>query len=212
MPIRVLIADDQSLVRSGLTTFLSVYPDLQLVDEARNGEEAVQICNANPPDVILMDLMMPRMNGVEATRLIRAQHPTVQVIALTSFKEKELVQNVLQAGAIGYLLKDVTAEELAQAVRAAYAGRPTLSPEATQVLIEQTRHGGQPTVGHDLTERERAVLRLMVAGKRNPEIAELLFLSLSTVKFHVSSILGKLQVDNRMEAITLAMNQKLVAG
>jgi NarL family two-component system response regulator LiaR len=155
-----------------------------------------------------MDLVMPGMDGAEATQAIRTQYPDVQVIALTSFKEEELVQNVLQAGAIGYLLKNVSADELADAIRAAHAGQPTLAPEAAQALIQATRR--PPVPGFDLTEREFEVLGLMVDGLSNPDIAEKLVVSRSTVKFHVSSILSKLGVSSRTEAVSLALKQKLV--
>jgi NarL family two-component system response regulator LiaR len=155
-----------------------------------------------------MDLMMPVMDGAEATRLIRGSYPDIQVIALTSFKEKELVHRALEAGAIGYLLKNVSAKELANAIRAASVGQPTLAPEAAQVLVHAAR--GKPEPGHDLTPREREVLAQMVAGLNNPDIADKLVISRSTVKFHVSSILSKLGVSSRTEAVALAVQKKLV--
>jgi two-component system, NarL family, response regulator LiaR len=211
-PIRVMIVDDQYIVRSGLATFVSICPDLELVGEASDGEEAVRLCAAAQPDIILMDLMMPKMNGVEATRLILQQQPGIKILALTSFKEKDLVQNVLKAGAIGYLLKDITADELANAIRNVYAGRPTLAPEAMQALLEPTAPAETSLIGQDLTEREREVLVLMVKGLSNPQIADTLVLSLSTVKFHVSSILSKLQATTRTEAVTLALKHKLASN
>ncbi len=209
-PIRVMLVDDHAVVRSGLMAFLLAYEDLHLVGEASDGEEAVRLCARVQPDVVLMDLVMPRMDGATATQLIRANYPQIQVIALTSFKEEEMIQDVLRAGAIGYLLKNATADELAAAVRAAYHGRPTLAPEATHALIHSATHGRDLPVGHDLTEREREVLALMAAGLNNSQIAEQLVVSRSTVKFHVSSILSKLHVSNRTEAVVLALQQRLV--
>jgi NarL family two-component system response regulator LiaR len=155
-----------------------------------------------------MDMVMPDMDGAAATRLIRQQFPQVQVIALTSFKEGDLVKNALEAGAIGYLLKDVSAEELVQAIRAAHTGRATLSPEAAQALVETANQ--PPALGLDLTERELEVLTLMVEGLNNTQIAGRLTVSTSTVKSHVSNILSKLGVSSRTEAVTLALRSRLL--
>lgn len=207
-PIRVMIVDDHAVVRSGLGAFLLAFDDLELAGEAGSGEEAVRRCPILKPDVILMDLVMPVMDGAAATKAIRLANPGVQVLALTSFREEELVQGALQAGAIGYLLKNVSAEELADAIRAAAIGKPTLAPEAAQVLIHAATRA--PEVGHDLTEREREVLALMIQGLSNPDIAERLIVSRSTVKFHVSSVLSKLGVSSRTEAVSLALQRKIV--
>ncbi len=206
--IRVMIVDDHTVVRKGLAAFLLSCHDLELVGEAGSGPEAVRLCGQVRPDVVLMDLVMPGMDGAAATSAIREAHPEVQVIALTSFEEKDLVQRALKAGAIGYLLKNVSAVQLSEAIRAAKAGRPTLAPEATQALIRAATQPPEP--GHDLTEREREVLALMVEGLNNPEIAERLVVSHSTVKFHVSSILSKLGVASRTEAVALALKSHLV--
>ena len=206
--IRIMIVDDHAVVRSGLSAFLMVYDDLDFVGEAASGEEAIRLCKKLHPDVVLMDLVMPGMDGAAATQAIREECPDIQVIALTSFKEDDLVQRTLKAGAIGYLLKNVSSNELVSAIRAAHAGRPTLAPEAAQVLIQASQ--GPPSIGSDLTSREREILALMVSGLSNPEIAEQLVVSRSTVKFHVSGILSKLGVTSRTQAVTLALQNKLV--
>jgi len=208
--IRVMLVDDHAVVRSGLSAFLLAHDDLDLVAEASDGAEAVRLCERARPDVILMDLMMPRMDGAAATRTIRERYPTIQVLILTSFKEDNLVQEALKAGAIGYLLKNVTATELAQAIRAAYQGRPTLAPEATQALIHAANHYGLPVLGDDLTTRERDVLALMVKGLDNHVIADTLIISRSTVKFHVSNILSKLHATSRTEAVAIALQHNLL--
>lgn len=212
--IKVMIVDDHGVVRSGLSAFLQVYDDLELCAEAESGEKALSLCATARPDVILMDLVLgeavggSRMDGAATTRLIRERYPEIQVIALTSFKEPDLVQAALQAGAIGYLLKNVSTSELASAIRSAHAGRPTLAAEATQALIQSTVHP-RPTYEH-LTDREQEVLGLMVQGLNNTEIASELFISRSTAKFHVSSILAKLGATSRTEAVALAVQHKLL--
>ena len=208
-PIRVMLVDDHTMVRRGLAAFLKVFDDLQLAGEAESGTAAIQLCGELLPDVVLMDMVMPDMDGATATRAIRQQFPQVQVIALTSFKEGDLVKNALQAGAIGYLLKDLSADELAQAIRAAHAGRATLSPEAAQALIETANQPPEP--GLALTEREREVLALMVEGLNNTQIAARLTVSPSTIKSHVSNILAKLGVASRTEAVTLALRHHIVS-
>ena len=207
-PIRVMLVDDHTMVRRGLATFLMVFDDLTLAGEADSGAAAIQLCGQALPDVILMDMVMPEMDGATATRLIRQQYPQVQVIALTSFKEGKLIKNALEAGAISYLLKDVSADELAQAIRAAHSGRATLSPEAAQVLVETANQ--PPAPGLDLTERERVVLTLMIEGLNNTQIAARLTVSSSTIKSHVSNILSKLGVASRTEAVTLALRNHIL--
>ncbi len=208
MTTKILLVDDHNVVRSGLAKFLMVNKDLKLVAEASDGAEAVQMASLHKPDVILMDLMMPVMDGITATREIHKKFPQIKIIALTSFAEQNMVQGALQAGAIGYLQKNVTAKELGNAIRSACAGRMTLSPEATQVLAQSA---AQPQIpGEQLTERERDVLKGMVDGLNNNEIAERLVVSLGTVKFHISNIFHKLGVDSRVEAVKLAIEQKLV--
>jgi NarL family two-component system response regulator LiaR len=207
-PIRVLLVDDHAVVRSGLGAVLMANDEFKLVGEAGNGEEGVRMCQRLKPDVVLMDLMMPVMDGVAATREIHEKCPDTKVIALTSFKEKEYVEGALKAGALSYLLKNISAEELATAIRNAVAGQPRLSPEAAQVLIQDFK---QPKVeDFDLTEREKEILKLMSEGLPNSEIANRLVVSQSTVKFHVSNILSKLGVTTRTEAVSMALKKRLV--
>jgi NarL family two-component system response regulator LiaR len=206
--IRVMLVDDHLMVRRGLASVLQAFDDFELAGEAERGSTAVELCEKLQPDVLLMDMMMPDMDGAAATRLVRKRCPATRVIVLTSFKDEILVQSALQAGAIGYLLKDVSAHELAQAIRAAHAGRATISPEATQALVHATN---EPVPGQDLTERERVVLVLMVEGLNNTQIAGRLTVSPSTIKSHVSNILAKLGVASRTEAVALALRYKLVS-
>lgn len=206
-PIRLMIVDDHTMVRRGLTTILKVFDDLQLVGEAESGEAAIQLCAEVLPDVILMDMSLPGMDGAMVTRAIRKKLPQIQVIVLTSFKDGKLIKQALAAGAIGYLLKDVSADDLVQAIRSAHAGRATLSPEAVQSLVEAANLPQTP--GQDLTEREREVLALMIEGLNNVQIAGRLTVSPSTIKSHVSNILAKLGVASRTEAVTLALRNQI---
>ena len=206
-PIRLMIVDDHTMVRRGLATILKVFDDLQLVGEAESGEAAVKLCVEVLPDVILMDMSLPGMDGAMATRAIRKKSPKVQVLVLTSFKDGKLIKQALEAGAIGYLLKDVSADDLVQAIRSAHAGRVTLSPEAAQSLVETANL--PPTPGQDLTEREREVLALMIEGLNNVQIAGRLTVSPSTIKSHVSNILSKLGVASRTEAVTVALRNQI---
>ena len=206
--IRILLADDHMMVRSGLATVLGVYDDMKLVGEAGDGEEAIRLCESLRPDVVLMDLLMPNVDGVAATRTIKERWPEIQVIALTSFKDKEYVEGALKAGASGYLLKNVSAEELVGAIRRAVAGQPSLSPEAARVLIQKVNQPQTPA--EELTDREKEILSLMVKGLNNTQIAAKLFVSQSTIKFHVSNILAKIGVTGRTEAVAVAVRDHLV--
>jgi NarL family two-component system response regulator LiaR len=207
-PIRVMLVDDHMMVRRGLATILKVFDDMQLVGEAESGEDAIQLCSEVLPDVILMDMILPMMDGAAATRAIRQKFPHTQVIALTSYKEGDLIKDALEAGAIGYLLKDISADDLAQAIRAAHFGRATLSPEVTQSIVRDASQPPAPSL--NLTERERKVLTLMIEGLNNTQIAAKLTVSPSTIKSHVSNILSKLGVASRTEAVSLALRKRIV--
>ena len=206
-PIRILIVDDHAMVRSGLKNFIYGYEWMEPVGEAADGAAAVDFCAQHDVDMVLMDMIMPHMDGSEATRRIMALGKPIRIIILTSFHEQDLVEEALKAGATSYLLKNVTAEELAAAIRSAYAGQATLAPEATEALIESTRK--KPSIGFDLTNREKEVLSLLVAGLSNQEIAGQLSLSVATVKFHLTNIFSKLGAKNRVEAATVALEHNL---
>ena len=206
--IRVVIADDHLLVRSGLEAVLALYDDIELIGQADNGEDAVRLCQRARPEVVLMDLVMPGMNGVEATQKILESCPGVKVVALTSFTDDELIEDTLRAGAIGYLMKNVSADQLAEAIRAAHAGRSTLAPEAADVLVRAV--SAPKPVPDTLTTREREVLTLMAEGLTNADIADRLVIGVSTVKTHVSNVMSKLGVSSRTEASATAIRRGFV--
>lgn len=206
--ISVLIVDDHDMVRKGLRVLLENFDDLSIAGEAADGEAAFDLCRKQHVDVVLMDMIMPRMDGIEATQRIRQNCPDTQVIALTSYDDDKNVTEAFKVGAIGYLIKNVTGDDLANAVRRARQGQSTLSPEAAQALISATTR--PPAVGYDLTEREREVLALMIEGLNNREIANRLYISGSTVKNHVSSILSKLGTVSRTQAVAMAVENKIV--
>ena len=206
--IRVMVVDDHDVVREGITGFLNAFDDLELVGEARDGESALTLYGQVQPDVILMDIVMPIMDGVEATQQILARYPQARIVILSSFSDEANVLRALQAGALSYLLKNASIHEVARAIRAAYSGESTLAPDAAQALIQSRVR--PPATNYNLTERELEVLALMIKGHNNPQIAAQLYLSRSTVKFHVSTILAKLGVSSRTEAVGLAVEQGLV--
>lgn len=207
--IRVVTVDDHDLVRKGIRFTLLSIDDIELVGEAANAEECLQVCIEMLPDVVIMDMRMGGdMDGIQATRAIRERFPQIQVVALSSFFDHDMVQGALQAGAIGYLVKGSSRQDLVEAVRAANSGRPTLAGEAMQALIQE---GDKPsTLGADLTEGELVVLALLVEGLSNPQIAERQHYSVAAVKYHVSNILAKLGAANRTEAVALAIEHNLV--
>jgi NarL family two-component system response regulator LiaR len=203
-----MTVDDHEILTGGIRFLLLAFDDIELVGEAHSGKDALRLCAEVHPDVVLMDMMMPDMDGVETTKAIREQYPDVQVLALSSFHNGELVRGAMQAGAVGYLLKGLSMDELAEAIRAANAGRHTLAQEAVQALVESAGSPRKP--GDDLSDRELEVLALLVSGKSNAEIAEQLVISLPTVKSHVSHVLSKLGVANRAAAASLAIKHNLV--
>jgi DNA-binding NarL/FixJ family response regulator len=222
--IRVLLVDDHAVVRQGLRTFLELQDDsdalpIAVVGEAANGREAIEQARSSQPDIVLLDLMMPEMNGLEATPRILEACPTARVLILTSFGEEESVIPALRAGAQGYLLKDIAPDELVRAVREAYRGRVQLHPEVAKKLVSAVTAREEPTVAkpkasglEDLTEREIEVLRQIAAGKSNREIADEMVISEKTVKTHVSNLLSKLHLEDRTQAAIYALKHGLDAG
>jgi DNA-binding NarL/FixJ family response regulator len=206
--VRVLVVDDHPLAHLGLRQILEAFPGLELAGEARSGEEALEACRRDRPDVVVMDLMMPGMGGVEATRRLTAEHPGVRVLVLTSFEEGDLVEQALRAGACGCLLKTASAFDVAQAVRAAHAGRAVLAPEATAALARAI-HRQRAAPEAALSERELEVLVLMARGLSNAQIGARLTIARGTVKYHVRNIFAKLGVTTRPEAIALAYERRL---
>lgn len=208
-PIRILLADDHSKVHRSIAAVIDFIEGMELVAQASDGHEAIQLSREFQPDIVLMDVVMPHLNGIEATRHLRREFPAIKVVALSSFQDEESVREMLEAGAVGYLVKNSSIDDLASTLRAVYAGKSVISPEVIQILLQQPPAGSAQSEYH-LTERELQVLKLMVAGQTNHEIAISLTISLSTIKFHVSSILSKLKVSSRTEAVALAVTQHLV--
>lgn len=207
MTIRIVIADDHAVVRQGLTMFLEMDGDFEIVGEATNGKEAIELVKELQPDIVLMDLLMPTMSGLEAIPIIREQFPDVEIIALTSVLDNGSVVKAVRAGAIGYLLKDTQSDELIRSIKAAASGQVQLSPQAAAMLMQEVRAPESPEM---LTERELDVLRLIAVGKSNREIADTLFLGEKTVKTHVSNILSKLNMNSRTQAALYAVKIGLV--
>ena len=208
MTVRILIVDDHSVVRQGLRMFLGLEPTFEIVGEAANGIEAIERVKELGPDVVLMDLLMPEMDGIAATEIIKRQYPDIEVLALTSVLEDNAVIGVVRAGAIGYLLKDAEADELIRVIKAAAEGQVQLSPKAAERLMREVR---LPQSTEKLTDRETEVLRQLADGKANKEIAQLLHIGETTVKTHVSNILMKLGVPSRTQAALYAVRIGLVS-
>ena len=208
--IAVVLVDDHAIVRQGLRTYLELQPDIEVVGEASDGREAVGVVRDTLPDIVLMDLVMPNSDGVEATRAITGMAPSTRVIVLTSFSEDEKVFASIKAGAQGYLMKDVLPQDLVKAIRTVYKGEAQLDPEIARKLMHEFTNPQPTTPRHDLTERELEVLRLIAHGKTNKDISEDLVLSEKTVKTHVSNILQKLHLSDRTQAAVYALRQKIV--
>ena len=206
--IRVAIADDHQMVRAGLSVLLESFDDLELVGEADCGEAVLELCETSRPDVILMDLVMPRMDGVTATRLVRSRFTNIKIIALTSFDEPKMMTRALEAGANGFLFKTTTIDELADAIRMVFSGKQVIAPEALSALITREQEIGQLT--EQLTGRESQVLKLLIEGLNNQQIADTMIISLSTVKTHISHIYAKLGATNRVEAARIAYERGLI--
>jgi NarL family two-component system response regulator LiaR len=211
-PIRVLIVDDHAVVRTGLKVFLDLQPDMEVVGEAADGSEGVAMARRLEPDVVLMDLLMPNMDGVTAIGRIKAERPETEIVTMTSFIEEEMVTSALEAGASGYVLKDAEAEEVAAAVRAAHAGEVHLDPAVARLLAQRMRDRKSPKdeLAEPLTEREKDVLRLLGQGMSNKEIGSTLFITERTARTYVSNILGKLGLASRTQAALYAVEHKLV--
>jgi two-component system, NarL family, response regulator LiaR len=208
--IRILVADDHMKVHRAIAALVEVTDDLQVIGYASNGQEAVMLCDELRPDVILMDVLMPVMDGIEATRLILNSHPHIKVIALSSFVDDDNVRNMLKAGAVGFLLKNAPLDDLPRTIRTTIGGMSVISSELTQMLLTTSPVEANAPDTYGLTMRELEVLRLMAKGMNNNDIARALTVSLSTIKFHVSSIISKMHVANRVEAAALAVEKKLL--
>lgn len=208
--IKVLFADDHEMVRIGVASYLSAQPDIEVIAEADDGEPAVKLALELKPDIILMDLVMKKMDGIEATKRILKEWPEAKIIIVTSFLDDEKVYPALEAGATSYLLKTSKADEIAEAIRATYDGQTVLEPEVTGKLMNRMRKPKEEKLHEQLTEREKEVLFLLAAGKTNQEIADELFIALKTVKVHVSNILAKLEVQDRTQAVIYAFQHGLV--
>ncbi|KQL37445.1 response regulator transcription factor [Psychrobacillus sp. FJAT-21963] len=208
--IRILLADDHEMVRIGVSAYLQAQPDMEVVAEATNGQEAVDMALAHKPDIILMDMVMPILNGAEATREIVRQWPEAKVMVVTSFIDDDKVYPALEAGAISYLLKTSKASHIAESIRKTLNGDAVLEPEVTNKMMKRMRQGSEQALHEDLTDRELEVLLLMAEGKTNQDIADSLYIALKTAKTHVSNILSKLEVSDRTQAVIYAFEHQLV--
>ncbi|AMW99147.1 response regulator transcription factor [Rummeliibacillus stabekisii] len=208
--IKILLADDHEMVRIGVSAYLQAQPDMEVIAEAANGEEAVQLALKHRPDIILMDMVMPILSGAEATKAIVNEWPDAKIMIVTSFLDDDKVYPALEAGAISYLLKTTNAKQIADAIRSTFNGTPILEPEVTSKMMARMRQRHDRPLHEELTEREHEVLLLIAQGKTNQDIADELFIALKTVKTHVSNILSKLEVQDRTQAVVYAFNHHLV--
>jgi two-component system, NarL family, response regulator LiaR len=207
-PIRIAVIDDHMKIHLGIAAAVEAFDDLEVVAHGNSGREALELCAQYNPDIVLMDVIMPDMDGIQATQAIHERFPSIKVVALSSYQDEEGVRAMLQAGAVGYVLKTASIDDLAHTIRAANAGKIVFSPEIAQTLLKPPPSQSEP--GFGLTQREREILQLLVQGLNNSEIAAALTISISTAKYHVSSIFTKLKVSNRVEAATLAKDKGLV--
>src|SRR5258708_2182149 len=208
-PIRILLVDDHAIVHRAMAAMISTFPDLELVGHAKNGQEAIDLCSEVKPDVVVMDVIMPGMNGIEATRIVHERFPQIKVLALSSFQDAATVREMLRAGASGFIVKESLNNDVASIIRTVYEGKAIFSQEVAQTLLQSD--APRPTMDYGLTPREREILQLLVEGNNNGEIASLLTISISSAKFHVRSIFAKLGVTNRVEAVALAIVEKLLS-
>ncbi|HLY24868.1 MAG TPA: response regulator transcription factor [Aggregatilineales bacterium] len=209
-PIRILLVDDHAIVHRAMAALVATFPDLEVVGHAKNGQEAIDLCGEVKPDVVVMDVIMPGMNGIEATRILHERYPEVKVLALSSFQDEATVREMLKAGASGYILKETFNDDVAATIRGVYEGKAIFSQEVAQTLFHSEVPPPGPGKDYGLTAREREILHLLIEGKNNGEIAAALTISISTAKFHVRSIFAKLGVTNRVEAVALAVEEKLL--
>lgn len=208
--IRLVLVDDNTLILNEIMASLSMFEDFELVGQGKSGLDAIALCNQHQPDVVLMDIVMPIMDGIRATKEILARHPAIKIIALSGNSDAKTVQEMISAGAVGYIVKDSFPEHLTSTIRAVYSGKSVFSTDLVKALFDPANNSSPPQTDYDLTRRETEILHYMVEGKTNPEIAQVLSISLATTKFHISNILRKLDVNTRSAAISLAVKEHLI--
>lgn len=207
--IRLIVVDDHSKVHFTIASLIKLLDDVELIAQGSTGQEAIALCREYQPDIVLMDIVMPELDGIAATRQIVAEFPAIKILALSGFQDQSSVRAMIEAGAVGYVLKTSSMQDLANTIRAVYAGKAIFSMEVTTLLFAQPQPVTTPTTDYGLTPREREVLQLLVDGLNNTQIAETLTISMSTAKHHVSNILTKMQVESRVEAVAIAIRNNL---